>query len=156
MIPESDKQNGDVIDLISTAAHHMELVEKDGVMVKELVLDPESLYWATRSVNSTTLGRFVFELKLLESLAFECVNHMSFNRARVLREQLLRLIDGFKKSIDSKASESKRDDRNSQLTLIDKLSKNKQEKVYTIEGDMKKSFLSGLMGDDIDKDAQRG
>lgn len=152
MIPESEKQNNDVIDLISTAAHHMESVEIEGEIKKELVLDPESLYWSTRSVNSTTFGRFVYELKQIETLAFECANHMTLGRAALLRDQLLRLVDSYKKSIDGKASESKRDERNSQLTLIDKLSKNKQERIYTLKDEAKKSFLSGIMGNDIDKE----
>jgi len=146
MIPDSDKQNNDVIDLISTAAHHMELIEEDGKMKQGLVLDPESLYWSTRSVNSTTLGRFVYELKQLEALAYEAANHMSFKRAEVLKQQILRLVDSYKKSIDSKASESKRDENNSQLTLIDKLSKNKQERVYTVKEDVKGSLFSGMFG----------
>lgn len=152
MIPDSDKQNNDVIDLISTAAHHMEMIEEDGKFKQGLVLDPESLYWSTRSVNSTTLGRFVYELKQLEALAYEAANHMSFNRANILKEQILRLVDSYKKSIDSKASESKRDENNSQLTLIDKLSKNKQERVYTLKEDAKKSLFSGMFGNDVKED----
>lgn len=151
VIPEAEQQNNHVIDLISTAAHHMEEVEREGVMEKTLVLDPESLYWATRSVNSNTFGRFVYELKNLETLAFEAVNHMTLKRATVFREQILRLVDAYKKSIDGKSSESIRDKHNSQLTLIDKLSKNKQERVITMPDELKRSFMSGLMG----KEAQR-
>lgn len=152
MIPDSDKQNNDVIDLISTAAHHMEMVEEDGKWKKGLVLDPESLYWSTRSVNSTTLARFVYELKQLEALAYETANHMAPQRAQVLKEQILRLYDSYKKSIDSKASESKRDDHNSQLTLIDKLSRNKQERIVSLKEDAKKSLFSGMFGSDDNKD----
>lgn len=144
MIPDSEQQNNHVIDLISTAAHHMEDVEIEGVIKKTLVLDPESLYWATRSVNSNTFGRFVYELKNLETLAFEAVNHMTLKRATVFRDQILRLVDAYKKSIDGKASESIRDKHNSQLTLIDKLSKNKQERVITMPEELKKTFLEGF------------
>ena len=147
-----DKKDNDVIDLISTAAHNLQDVERDGVTQKELVLDPESIYWATRSVNSDTLGRFVYELKTLETLASEALNHMTFKRGIVLRDQLLRLVDAYRKSIDSKSSETKRDDKNAQLNLIDKLSKNKQERIYTVHGDAKKSFLDGLLGKDGDEE----
>lgn len=150
---DTEHKDNQVIDLISTAAHHMEDVERDGITQKELVLDPESIYWATRSVNSNTFGRFVYELKQLETLAFETINHMSLQRASIMREQLLRLVDSYKKSIDGKASESRRDKNNSQLTLIDKLSKNKQERVYTVNDEMKKSAFAGIFGKDVEKDS---
>ena len=154
MIPESDaQQSNHVIDLISTAAHHMEEVETDGVKSKSLVLDPESIYWATRSVNSNTFGRFVYELKNLESLAFEAENHMPPSRAKSFREQILRLVDAYKKSVDGKASETIRDKHNSQLNLIDKLSKNKQERVITMPDELKRSFMSGLMGKEAERDS---
>ncbi len=149
-----EKKDSDIIDLINTAAHHLEQVERDGKTQSELVLDPESLYWSTRSVNSDTFGRFVYELKNLESLSYEAINHMSPERASVFSGQILRLVDAYKKSIDGKASESRRDSKNSQLTLIDKLSKNKQERVYTVKGDAKKSFLNGLMGRDGDEERE--
>ena len=152
MIPESDaQQSNHVIDLISTAAHHIEEVETDGVRQNQLVLDPESIYWATRSINSNTFGRFVYELKNLENLAYEAEHHMTANRAKVFKEQILRLVDSYKKSVDGKASESIRDKQNSQLTLIDKLSKNKQERVYTMKDEMKRSFLDGIMGKEADQ-----
>lgn len=152
MIPDSEQQNNHVIDLISTAAHHMEQVEKEGKMVKELVLDPESLYWSTRSINSNTFGRFVYELKNLESLAYEAENHMMPSRARMFKEQVLRLVDAYKKSVDGKASETIRDKHNSQLNLIDKLSKNKQERVITLPDELKHSFMAGLIGKESEKD----
>jgi hypothetical protein len=152
LIPDTGEQNNHVIDLISTAAHHMEEVETDGVKQKILVLDPESLYWATRSVNSNTFGRFVYELKNLESLAFEAVNHMTLKRAAIFREQILRLVEAYKKSIDGKASESIRDKHNSQLTLIDKLSRNKQERVITLPDELKQGFLSGFVGKESQKE----
>ena len=151
MIPEGDQQQSNhVIDLISTAAHHMEDVETDGVRQKQLVLDPESIYWSTRSVNSNTFGRFVYELKNLESLAYEASNHMSTKRAKVFFDQIIRLVESYKKSVDGKASESIRDKQNSQLTLIDKLSKNKQERVYTMKDEMKRSFMDGILGKEAD------
>lgn len=153
MIPESNSQESNhVIDLINTAAHRMEDVTTDGITQKSLVLDTETIYWATRSVNANTFGRFVYELKTLESLAFEAHNHMMPNRAKAFREQILRLVDAYKKSVDGKASETIRDKHNSQLNLIDKLSKNKQERVITMPGELKNSFLSGLLGKEADRD----
>lgn len=140
-----EKKDSDIIDLINTAAHRMERVKRDGVMQSELVLDTESLYFSTRSVNSDTFGRFVYELKNLESLAYEAKNHMNPERATMLSEQIFRLVDAYKKSIDGESSVSRRDSKNSQLTLIDKLSKNKQERIYTVHGDAKRSFLDGIL-----------
>ena len=154
MSVDVEKKDNDIIDLINTAAHHMEQVERDGVTQPELVLDPESLYWSTRSVNSDTFGRFVYELKNLESLAYEAKNHMSPERASSFSGQIFRLVNAYKKSIDGKASESRRDSKNSQLTLIDKLSKNKQERVYTVHGDAKKSFLDGILGKDGEQERE--
>ena len=153
MIPDSDSQHSNhVIDLINTAAHHLEDVEFEGKIQKQLMLDPESIYWATRSINSNTFGRFVYELKNLESLAHQAKNHMMPQRAQVFQDYILRLVDSYKKSVDGKASESVRDKHNSQLTLIDKLAKNKQERVYTMKDEMKRSLWSGLMNKEAESE----
>lgn len=149
MIPQSQKEHNDLIDIIIEASQNIEEIEsEEGKFSKQLILDPERIYWKTHIVNSPTFARFVYELKELEHLAKQCVNHMSFKRAVVLMNQIINLVSSFKYSIDAKSSESLRDSNNTQSTLIDKINKNKIERAYTIKDDVKKSIWSGLVGQD--------
>lgn len=60
----------------------------------------------------------------------------------------------YRRSIDAKSSESQRNAQNSQSTLIDKINKNKVERVYTMKDQMNKSLLSGFLGRDREKDEE--
>ena len=152
VIPRADKEHNDLIDIIIEASQSVETVEtEEGQTQKQLVLDPERVYWKTHIVNSPTFARFVYELKELEHLALQCKNHMSWKRAEVLKTQIMNLVASFKYSIDAKSSESLRDKNNTQSTLIDKINKNKIEKAYTIKDDAKKSIWSGLVGNDVER-----
>ncbi len=151
MIPQQNKEHNDLIDIIIEASQNIEEIEtEEGKFTKQLILDPERIYWKTHIVNSPTFARFVYELKELEHLAIQCKNHMSWKRAEVIMNQIKNLVSSFKYSIDAKSSESLRDKNNTQSTLIDKINKNKIERAYTISGDTKKSIWQGLVGRDAE------
>ena len=146
-IPESQKSHNDIIDMIIEGCQTVEDVpQPDGSVQKQLVLDPEIPWWKTQLVNSETFGRYAFEFKEFERLSVSCYDNMSSERAHSLAQQILGVCNSFKRSIDAKSSESKRDKNNTQTTLVDKIIKNKQERVYQMKGEMKKSLMDGIMG----------
>ncbi len=156
MIPQQNKEHNDLIDIIIEASQNIEDIEtEEGKFTKQLILDPERIYWKTHIVNSPTFARFVYELKELEHLGIQCKNHMSWKRAEVLGKQIHNLVSSFKYSIDAKSSESLRDKNNTQSTLIDKINKNKIERAYTIKDDARKSIWQGLVGRDAERDAEQ-
>ncbi|HEY4481627.1 MAG TPA: hypothetical protein VI489_02120 [Candidatus Brocadiaceae bacterium] len=147
MIPESQKQHNDLIDFLSDACQRVEEIElPDGTKEKQLVTDPEIAWWKTLLVNSPTFGRFAFELKNFEGLAAQCHNNMSKPRAVVMTQQIMAIGASFRRSMDAKSSESLRDKLNTQSTLIDKLNRTKSERAITLKGEMKKSFMDGMLG----------
>ena len=154
-IPESQKQHNDLIDIVVEASQNVEEITlEDGRTQKELVLDPEIIWWKTQIVNCPTFARFAFELKTFEHLAVQCYDNMSKKRADTIARQILAIVASFKRSIDAKSSESLRDKNNTQSTLIDKINKNKIERAYTLKGEAKKTFMDGIMGNDARRDRE--
>ena len=77
---------------------------------------------------------------------------MPADRARIIQMQIQEIGKDWRYSIDAKSSESLRDIRNSQATLLDKMQKNKIEKAYTLKGDLKKSMMDGWLGREVEND----
>jgi len=147
LIPESQKQHNDLIDIIIEASQKIQDVEgADGKVTKQMILNPETVYWKTHIVNSPTFARFVFELKEFENLASQCLNYMCKQRGLVMASIILDIVNSYRYSIDAKSSESLRDKNNTQSTLIDKINRNKIEKAFTVKGEAKKSLIDGLLG----------
>ena len=71
---------------------------------------------------------------------------MSKPRAVVMTQQIMAIGASFRRSMDAKSSESLRDKLNTQSTLIDKLNRTKSERAITLKGEMKKSFMDGMLG----------
>lgn len=135
------------MDLLVDACQTVETITNiDGSITKQLMLDPEKAWWKTHLVNCPTFGSFANELKIFESMSQECYNNMSAPRAQIIAEQIMAKGMSYRYSIDAKSSESLRDKRNSQATLLDKMQKNRVERAYTLKGDMKKSMLRGWLG----------
>lgn len=153
-IPEGQPKYNDLIDVIIQAAQeNKEVEQKDGTIQIETVLNPEIIWWKTGSVNSNTFSRLALELKEWERMSVEAFSHMTKERARVFAHQVIDIGTSYRRSIDAKSSESQRDKDNSQSTLIDKINRNKIEKVYTAKGEMKKSIFDGIMHRDQEKDS---
>lgn len=147
-LPESQKENEDLVDLLITSYQSVEESEgPDGTKQKNLVLEPEIAYWQLHKVNSPRFARFVLKLKKFEAKAADCYNNMSHERADVMAKQILAIGKAYRRSIDAKSSESRVDMRNAQETLIDTLKQNKVTRSYVMKGDdVKNGALAGLFG----------
>ena len=155
-IPEGQQKYNDLIDVIVQASQKsVDVEQKDGSMTKENILDPEIVWWKTGSVNANTFARFAFELKEWERMAFEAFGNMTADRAKQLANQIIEIGSSYRRSVDAKSSESQRDKINSQSTLIDKINKNKIERVYTTKGEVKKSMMDIFMGRDKERDIEQ-
>ena len=78
------------------------------------------------------------------------------NETQISKEQIKELVIAYQYSIDSKSSESIRENGSAQSTLIDKIARNKIERSYQVKGEKSRSFLDAMMGrdkeDDMDSD----
>ena len=156
LIPESQKQHTDAIDLIIEACHKtQEVKQADGTIKKELFLDVESAWWKTHIINHNAFGRFAYELKRFENQAVQAFNFMCAPRAQVLAEQIIAIGEDWRHSIDAKSSEARFDDQNAQQTLLDRIIKNKQERTLTLKGDVKRSLFDGIRGREVEKEEDR-
>lgn len=142
--------NRDMLDLLLAGTKKTKYQRTEtGEVVQYDDPDSEAVYYMTKQINSHNFSTFVFNLKQLEACQYMCYAHMSKERARVVEEQIKRLIDSFRRSIESKSSESlMADGRSRNNTLIDIMSRTKEEKIVNLEGEMKKSFLTGLFGNE--------
>lgn len=149
-VPEGQPKYNDLIDIIiQSAKKKIDVEQPDGTILKESIVDEEVIWWKTGSINSNTFARFAFELKEFERMAVEASTHMVIERARVFSQQVTDIGISYRRSIDAKSSENLRDKNNSQSTLIDKINRNKIEKVFTQHGNMKKSVWDGIMGREV-------
>ena len=144
-IPDTEQQRNDVIALLTDAAQKVEFEEQeDGKLKKVFALDVESIYWETRSVDSPSFARSTLELKNLESKADQCYFHMSKERADVISKQIKDIVANYRYSIDAKSSETRLDRNNAKPNLIDRLLRNRQEKIYNLKEQGGKSLLEGM------------
>lgn len=156
-IPDSQTQHNDLIDIVVEAAQRIEEVElEDGRMQKQLILDPEVIWWKTLIINKTTFGRFAKECKDYEALATMAFNNMSKPRALLLAREILGEVEGWKRAMDAKSSESRLDRNNTQQNLVHIVKSNKVERYYSLKEDAKKSVFEGIFGrkkqQDMDSD----
>ena len=156
MIPDGQQKYTDLIDIVIQAAQtQVDVEQKDGSITKETIIDPEVIWWKTGSVNSPTFARFALELKELERLALTAFENMMPDRARAFAHNIIDLGTSYRRSIDAKSSESRLNKENSQSTLIDKINRNKIERVYTSKGEQtKKSLADIFMGRDKENDIE--
>lgn len=155
VLPDTAKDHNDVIDLITTACNTVrEVPQADGSILYQSEIESEIVWWKTHLINSPYFGRFALVLKRLQFRGDDAQNHMSGPRALGIRRQIYGIIESYKRSIDAKSSESRRDENNAQSTLIDKINRNKVEKIYSVKGEAKKSFLNGMLGRDGQSEAE--
>jgi len=155
-IPEDQKIHNDAIDFLSDAAQEIRKMPNEaGELVDQLVVDPKQIYYETRIVDSNLFGGFVFELEELGRLSQLAYNNMTTERADVIAPQVLQLVKNFKYSIDSKSSETRRDKHNAQSSLVDKLVRNKQERIVSLKGDVNRSLLDAFKGKQAETESLR-
>lgn len=153
--PEGQPKYNDLIDIIIQSSQKtIEVTQKDGSITNEQIIDDDTIWWKTGSVNANTFGRFAFELKEWERLALIVINNMSKYRAGQLAHEIMEIGVSYRRSMDAKSSESQRNAQNSQSTLIDKINKNKVERVYTMKDQAKKSLFDGFLGREREKDEE--
>ncbi len=155
MIPQSEPEHKDLVDILVQSVQRVEeLPQEDGTTQKSLVIDPMSLYYKTLVVSSAQLARFVFELEVLNNFAAQAVHFMAKERAEAFAKQIRDIVQAFMYSIDSKSSESIRDNGSSQSTLVDKIARNKIERSYNVKGEKTRSFIDAMLGKDKDADME--
>lgn len=155
MIPQSDPEHKDLVDILVQSVQRVEeLPQEDGTIQKSLVIDPMSLYYKTLVVATPNLGRFVFELENFANLGKQCFNFMSKDRASAFALQIKNIVQAYMYSLDSKSSESIRDNGSAQSTLVDKVARNKIERSYQVKGEKQRSFIDAMMGKDKEADME--
>jgi hypothetical protein len=156
VIPQGEPKYNDLIDIMIQASQKTVKVEqKDGGIVTEQMLDEDIIWCKTGSVASNTFARCIYELKEFERTAELCFTNMCKERAEDLSNLIEKMSISYRRSIDAKSSESLRDKQNSQSTLIDKINKNKVERVYTMKDKMKSSVFDSIIGRDAEKDSDQ-
>jgi len=155
MLEQGQPKFNDLIDVvIQSAQENKEVEDAQGHKHYESLINNEIIWCKTGSISSNTFGRCMFELKEFERQSVEAFNHMSKDRARIFGNTIIDIGTSYRRSIDAKSSESERDKNNSCSTLIDKINRNKIEKVYTAKGEMKRSMLDAVMGRDAEKEEE--
>ena len=153
--PEGSPKYNDLIDIIIQSSQKtIDVMQKDGTVTKEQIIDDETIWWKTGSVNANTFGRFAYELKEWERTSHLAENNMSIPRAIQISEEIMGTGISYRRSMDAKSSESQRNSQNSQSTLIDKINKNKVERVYTMKDQAKKSLFDGFLGRERERDEE--
>ena len=147
MVPDTDKNNSDFIDLLTTACSKNEIKrDGNGRIITELQINTKELGYKLQMVSSNTYARFVFMKERLESLALDAYNYMEPERADVVSQQILRLVEAYGYSTDAKSSETLRDKNNSVSSLLHILNSKSTERKLTISEDVKKGGFAALFG----------
>ena len=137
----------DLVDLVIAGSKELRWEEQpDGRNKLVESNNFESLYYITRSVASPVFAEFVYQLKVFESKIIESRNNMSVERSDIVEQLIRSRVDAFKRSIDSKSSESLRNGKINTANLIDKLLSRKTEKTVTLTGQGKQGFANVFMG----------
>jgi len=152
-IPNTEAQHKELLDIIMQSCQRREDIPlEDGTIQKNLVTDPMSVWYKSLHVASSKLGRFVLELEIFHNLASQAKHHMSPERASQFSKQIMEQYQAFMYSIDSKSSESVRENGSSQSTLVSMIAKNKIERSYTVKDEKKRSMLDAMLGKDKEAD----
>lgn len=152
---EAERTRIDVIDFLSDACLvNQEIKTEDGGTQLVSITDTKKAWWKTLVVNSSTLGRFAFVVEELLNKGHQAYFHMSGPKARVFEKQVEDKYKSYMYSLDAKSSESLRDRHNAQSTLVDKLVRNRQERIVTLKEEMKKSMWEGFTGNDSNRNAR--
>ena len=144
---ETDKTTLDMVDLLLESYKKPQYVQgQDGVTRVERIIDERKVWWQTHHIGTQHLGAFAKELEGLRNLATNAFYHMSATRARVIQDQLLKIVGAYEYAVDAKGSESRIDEHNTNQTVLAMLAKAKTERQYTLKGDVKQGFMDGIMG----------
>jgi hypothetical protein len=87
-------------------------------------------------------------------MALQSHENMGEERADQISSDIMEISQSFRRAIDAKSSESLRDKNNSQSVLIDKVGRNRVEKVYTMKDQVNKSPINSFLGRDRERDEE--
>ena len=147
MRPEEENNHEGAIAFLHDACQTIEMVEgEDHVFRPEQVLNWKRVWWKTLTVTSNRLGEHAKNIEDLESMARDAHNFMHRSRADVLKRQILESVENYRLALDSKSSESVRDSHNATTTMMEKLLKNKQERVITVKDEIGRSLKDSIIG----------
>lgn len=154
--PDGQGKYSDLIDLaIQSSSKTVKTKNKDGTYDYTQVIDDDTLWFKTLLVNSNTFSRAALRLMDWERMGENAKYNMSKERAEQWFKEVIAVSVGFRRAFDAKSSESQRDKLNSQSTYIDKINKNKVERVYTTKGDkVKGGIMDSILGRDKEKDME--
>lgn len=139
----------DVLDGILTACQkEYDIVQPDRTIKKELGVDYVALWYKLHKISSPFFGRYARKLTKEENKAIECFNHMTFERAEILADQILRDVWSHKRSIDAKSSETRIDKHNKDLSLIDTLTDThtKSTRIISLKDEGRRSLKEAITG----------
>jgi hypothetical protein len=154
-VPDGQDKHNDLVDLIiQSSTKTVNVQSEDGTTYQEQQLDSDSLWWKTHSISSNQFGALAYELKEWERMSIQSRESMSPARANQISGDIMDIAQSFRRAIDAKSSESLRDKNNSQSVLLDKVGRNRVEKVYTMKDQVNKSLIAGFLGRDKDRDEE--
>jgi hypothetical protein len=156
--PEGQGKFNDLVDVaIQSSSKTVAQKQPDGSIVYDQVIDDDTLWAKTLLVNSNTFSRMMLVLKEWERMGQRAIFNMNEERAKQFHDEVAEIGISYRRAIDAKSSESSRDAQNSQSTYVDKINKNKVERVYTTKGQkIKGGIMDSILGrdkeDDMDND----
>lgn len=154
-VPEGQEKHNDLIDLIiQSSTKDVAVKNEDGIVYQERQLNADSLWWKTHTISSNRFGALAFEIKEWERMAAQAHENMCQERADQVTQDIMEISQSFRRAIDAKSSESLRDKHNSQSVLIDKVGRNRVEKVYTMKDQVNKSLINSFLGRDRERDEE--
>jgi molecular chaperone GrpE (heat shock protein) len=154
-VPDGQDKHNDLVDLIiQSSTKTVNVQSEDGTTYQEQQLDSDSLWWKTHSISSNQFGALAYELKEWERMALQSRENMCAERSTQISSDIMEISQSFRRAIDAKSSESLRDKNNSQSVLLDKVGRNRVEKVYTMKDQVNKSLINSFLGRDKDRDEE--
>jgi hypothetical protein len=152
--PEGQGKFNDLVDIaIQSSSKTVAQRQKDGTIVYEQIIDDDTIWAKTLIVNSNTFSRMMLMLKEWERMGERAQFNMNEERAEQFKKEVKDIGESYRRAIDAKSSESARDATNSQSTYVDKINKNKVERVYTTKGQkVKGGIMDAILGRDKEDD----
>jgi len=129
--------------------------ESTGEIIKDFKINSKAAWWKTHNINHMGFGILAEAVEYLAVLANDAKFSMSLPRANLIAGQIMSLVEQvLKLSIDAKSSETMRDGRNAQTSMVDKYLRNKQERVLDIKGDkIQSSMMDAIRGKSAENSA---
>ena len=149
MVGESDPEANrrDITTLLKDGL--LKVVErkgKDGKPEYTYEVNNKSAWYKTHSINSAQFGLMAQYVEDFAAYEDTVKYHMSKPMADVLSLQIKNQAEVLRLSIDAKSSETMRNNRNAQTSLVDKYLENRQERIIDVKGELKRSLSDMAMG----------